>query len=139
MDKGYSGISYPFRINGVGSVSISGTSSTDPSHIAESIEQIFKTQFLERPMEGGDIYTTFSSFLFEVNDISLQQLLKSRMVDDLERLENRISLSEDDIDFDVEVDDNGANILYINITYIILRYNTRYTSRIKMGELKNNE
>lgn len=135
--QGYTGISYPFRVNQVGGISMSTTNDTDPKHIEESLEQLLKTQFLERAMEGGEIYTSLSSILFEPNNVALQQVLKTRIVNDIERLENRISLKENDIEFLVEVGDNGSNILYISLTYVVHRYNSQYTSRIKIGELNN--
>lgn len=133
--SGYTGISYPFRISNRGGCTMSTTSRTDPTHIAESIQQIFNTNYLERPMES-DIYTTVTPLLFEPNDISLQQVLKARMVADLERLEERIECSESDIEFEVETEDD-VEYLYANITYKIIKYNTYYTSKIKVGEVGN--
>ena len=133
--SGFTGISYPFRINNRGGVSMSTTSATDPTHIAESIRQIFNTSFLERPMES-DIYTTVTSLLFEPNDEALQAVLKSRMVDDLERLEERVTCSEDDIEFTIEIEDD-VEFLYANLTYTIIKYNTSYTSKVKVGEINH--
>ena len=133
--SGYTGISYPFRISNRGGCVMSTTSRNDPTHIAESIQQIFNTNYLERPMEA-EIYTTVTALLFEPNDIALQQVLKSRIVNDLERLEDRIECNEDDIDFEVEVEDD-VEYLYANITYKITKYNTYYTSKIKVGEVSN--
>lgn len=133
--SGFTGISYPFRVNNRGGVSMSTTSATDPTHIAESIRQIFNTSFLERPMES-DIYTTVTSLLFEPNDEALQAVLKSRMVDDLERLEERVTCSEDDIEFTIEVEDD-VEFLYAYLTYTIIKYNTSYTSKVKVGEINH--
>ena len=133
--SGFTGISYPFRVSNRGGVVMSTTSRTDPTHIAESIQQIFNTNYLERPMES-EIYTTVTSLLFEPNDIALQQVLKSRIVDDLDRLEQRIECDEDGIEFEVEVEDD-VEFLYANITYKIIKYNTYYTSKIKVGEVNN--
>ena len=133
--SGFKGISYPFRISNRGGVVMSTTSRTDPTHIAESIQQIFNTNYLERPMEA-EVYTTITALLFEPNDIALQQVLKTRIVSDLERLEQRVQCSEDGIEFEVEVEDD-AEYLYANITYKIIKYNTYYTSKIKVGEISN--
>lgn len=133
--SGFTGISYPFRVNNRGGVSMSTTSATDPTHIAESIRQIFNTSFLERPMES-DIYTTVTSLLFEPNDEALQAVLKSRMVDDLERLEERVTCSEDDIEFTIEIEDD-VEFLYANLTYTIIKYNTSYTSKVRVGEINH--
>lgn len=134
--SGYTGISYPFRISNRGGVVMTTTSRTDPTHIAESIQQIFITNFLERPMEP-DIYTSVTALLFEPNDTALQQVLKSRIVGDLERLETRVRCGEDDIEFEVEVDENGVEYLFASITYKIIKYNTYYTSKIKVGEISH--
>ena len=133
--SGFTGISYPFRISNRGGCVMSTTSRTDPTHIAESIQQIFNTNFLERPMES-DIYTTVTSLLFEPNDEALQAVLKSRMVDDLERLEERVTCSEDDIEFTIEIEDD-VEFLYANLTYTIIKYNTSYTSKVKVGEINH--
>ena len=133
--SGFTGISYPFRVNNRGGVSMSTTSVTDPTHIAESIQQIFNTNFLERPMES-EIYTSVTALLYEPNDIALQQVLKTRIVDDLERLEERIECDEEGIEFEVEVEDD-VEYLYAYITYNIIKYNTYYTSKVKVGEVSN--
>lgn len=133
--SGYTGISYPFRVSSRGGCVMSTTSKNDPTHIAESIQQIFNTNFLERPMEA-EVYTTVTSLLFEPNDIALQQVLKSRIVNDLERLEERIECEEDGIEFEVEVEDD-VEYLYANITYKIIKYNTYYTSKVKVGEVSH--
>lgn len=134
--SGYTGISYPFRIGEKGGVEMSTTSYDDVTHIAESIQQIFGTEYLERPMEGGEVYSSISSLLFEPDDISLQQLLKSRMIDDLDRLEKRIKCTEEDIEFVIEVEDD-IEILYVNLDYKVTKYNTYYTSKIRLGEIRH--
>jgi phage baseplate assembly protein W len=136
QQSGFTGISYPFRISNRGGCVTSTTSATDPTHIAESIQQIFITNFLERPMES-DIYSDVSALLFEPNNETLQVLLKSDIVDAIERLEERVEVNDSDISFEVEVDDVGIETLYAYITYTIIKYNTEYTSKIKVGEINN--
>lgn len=46
--KGYTGISFPFRFSGTGSVERSTTSESDVRHVAESLRQIFLTSPGER-------------------------------------------------------------------------------------------
>ena len=133
--SGFTGISYPFRVSNRGGCVMSTTSATDPTHIAESIQQIFNTSFLERPMEA-EIYTSVTPLLFEPNDETLQQVLKSRMVEDIERLEERVECDEDGIEFVVEVEDD-VEFLYAYITYVITKYNTSYTSKVKVGEVSH--
>lgn len=133
--SGFTGISYPFRISNRGGVVMSTTGKKDPTHIAESIQQIFNTNFLERPMES-EVYSSVSLLLFEPNDETLKQVLKSRIVSDLERLEERIECDEDGIEFEIETE-NSVEYLYIHITYKIIKYNTFYTSKIRIGEVNN--
>lgn len=132
--SGFTGISYPFRVNGRGGCTMSTTSATDPTHIAESIRQIFGTNYLERPMEGMTVYSDVSPLLFEPNSVALQQVLKSRMVDALTRLEKRVECGESDIEFFIETEGDDE-ILYANITYKVILYQTYYTSKIRIGEL----
>lgn len=133
--SGFTGISYPFRVSNRGGCVMSTTSRHDPTHISESIQQILNTGFLERPMES-EVYTTATSLLFEPNDITLQQVLKSRIVSDLERLEKRIECDEDDIEFVVETE-NDVEYLYAIISYRIIKYNTFFTSKVKVGEVSH--
>ena len=133
--SGYKGISYPFRISNRGGVVMSTTSQHDPTHIAESIQQIFNTGYLERPMEA-EVYTTVKSLLFEPNDIALQQVLKNRIVNDLSRLEDRVECTEDDITFKVELE-GDVEYLYAIVSYKIIKYNTYYTRKVRVGEVSN--
>lgn len=132
--SGFTGISYPFRISNRGGVVMSTTSRTDPTHIVESIQQIFNTNFLERPMESS-IGSTVSALLYEPNDETLKQVLRSRIVSDLERLEERIECAEEGVKFSVEIE-NDMEYLYAYITYRVVKYNTYYTSRVGIGEVR---
>lgn len=133
MNSGFTGIGYPFRVSNQGGVVTTTTSSDDSSHIEDSIAQILGTYALERPMET-EIFSNLDSALFEPNNEGIQEILKSIIVDDLERLEDRISVSEDGIEFNVE-EEQGVEYLYVTITYKVLRYNTEFTSQFKLGEV----
>lgn len=137
-DIGYKGISYPFRINSKGGVTMSTTSNIDSTHIRESIEQVFKTNFLERPMEGGDIYTSVSMLLFEPNNMALQNVLRARIVDDLTRLDDRIEIQDEGVVFTVRESDI-SNEVYIQLTYRIKKFNTYYTSEIRIGDINEQD
>lgn len=137
-DIGYKGISYPFRINSKGGVTMSTTSNIDNTHIRESIEQVFKTNFLERPMEGGDIYTSVSMLLFEPNNTALQSVLRARIVDDLTRLDDRIEIQDEGVVFTVRESDI-SNEVYIQLTYRIKKFNTYYTSEIRIGDINEQD
>ena len=135
-EVGYKGISYPFRIGSNGGVVMSSTSKTNATHIAESVQQILNTEFLERPMES-DVYTTVTSLLFEPNNDTLQQVLRTRLVNDIERLDSRVKVGYDGITFEVEEQD-GIEYLYVCIVYSVVKYSTSlYTARVKVGEVIN--
>ena len=133
--SGFTGIGYPFRLNSQGGVVTTTTSKNDSSHIDDSIRQILSTHELERPMET-EIYSNIDQVLFEPNDEGVQAILRSIIVEDLDRLEDRISVSEEDIDFVVE-EENGIDYLYVIITYTVLKYNADFTSQFKLGEVQS--
>ena len=132
--SGFTGLSYPFRINSQGGAVVSTTSSDDTSHIEDSIKQILGTYESERPMEM-DIYSNVDTALFEPNDEGLQAILINIIAEDLERLEERISVEEDDISIFTDVDSDGIEYIYVTITYKVLKYNTYSTSTFKLGEV----
>ena len=132
-NSGFTGISYPFRISSQGGVSISTTSLNDVSHINESIQQILGTNYLERVMEA-EIYSNVQTSLFEPNDVSLQQVIKSQIVDAIRRLEERVELEENDIELTVETTQEGE-FLFAEITYKVIKYQTYYTTKVKVGEI----
>lgn len=131
--SGFKGISYPFRINNQGGVMMSTTNKLSVPHIEESIQQILSTNFLERVMES-DFYSNIQTSLFEPNDESLQQVIKSQIVDAIERLEERVELTENDISFSVVTESDGE-YLYATINFKVIKYQTWYTTTVKIGEV----
>lgn len=131
--SGYTGISFPFRVSPQGGCVMSTTSATDPTHIVESIRQIFGTSFLQRPMES-EVYSEITASLFEPNDETLQNVIRSQIIDALERLEERVETEEDNITFSVETSEKGS-FLFVDIDFKIIKYNTWYTAKIKVGEI----
>lgn len=129
--SGYTGISFPFRISPQGGVVMSTTSVTDPAHIVESIEQILGTHFLQRVMEA-DIYSDLITAVFEPNDETLQAVARSRILNALERLEERVEVTDDDIEFTIEETSDGS-FLYAIITFKVIKYETWYTAKFKVG------
>lgn len=128
--NGYTGISFPFRLNNRGGIAMSTTSVTAPDHINESIAQIVLTRLKERPMElsvGSDV----SLSIFSPNDPTTHALLRYNIVDALTRLEPRISVTEEDIAVaDYE------NVVYVQINYIVIEYGTTYSQILAIGEVK---
>lgn len=133
LSKGFTGISYPFRVSNQGGIVTSTTSSNNVAHIEESIRQIFGTSFLERVMES-DIYSSIDASLFEPNDVSLQQVIKAQIVEDLSRIEERIELSEDDVDLSVETTEEGE-FLFATITFLVTKYQSYFSTTVKVGEV----
>lgn len=131
--SGYKGISFPFRISSQGGVVMTTTDYNNPTHIEESIKQILGTNYLERVMQP-DIYSRVSLALFEPNDSSLINLLKTRIVEDLERLDSRIVINEGGVELFSEEND-GVSILYVNLTYQITSYETTFTTKAEVGEI----
>lgn len=131
--SGYKGISFPFRISSQGGVVMTTTDYNNPTHIEESIKQILGTNYLERVMQP-EVYSRVSSALFEPNDTSLLNLLKTRIVEDLERLDSRITIEEGGVEvYSEEVE--GVTILYVNLTYQIISYETTFTTKVEVGEI----
>lgn len=133
LKSGYKGISFPFRISSQGGVVMTTTDYNNPTHIEESIKQILGTNYLERVMQP-EVYSSVSSALFEPNDSSLLNLLKTRIVEDLERLDSRITIDDDGIEvYSKEVE--GVTILYVDLTYRIISYETTFTTKVEVGEI----
>ena len=131
--SGYKGISFPFRISSQGGVVMTTTDYNNPTHIEESIKQILGTNYLERVMQP-EVYSRVSSALFEPNDTSLLNLLKTRIVEDLERLDSRITIEEGGVEvYSEEVE--GVTILYVDLTYQIISYETTFTTKVEVGEI----
>lgn len=131
--SGYKGISFPFRISSQGGVVMTTTDYSNPTHIEESIKQILSTGYLERVMQP-EVYSRVYSALFEPNDSSLINLLKTRIVEDLERLDSRIVINEGGVTLSSkEVD--GVSMLYVDLTYQIISYETTFTTKVEVGEI----
>ena len=131
--SGFKGISYPFRVSSQGGAVMTDTNEFDSSHIDDSIRQILGTYELERPMES-DVFCRFDMALFEPNDEVVNSLLKDLIIEDLSRLEDRIEVDEDSIEFEVyEVD--GVSYLYVTISYTIIKFNTYTTTTFNLGEV----
>ena len=131
--QGYTGLSFPFRISSQGGSVLTTTSKNDTSHIDDSIAQIIGTYDLERPMES-DISSGIDVALFEPNDEGIQAILRNLIAEALEKLEDRISVSESDIEFETE-QDGESTIVYVIITYTVLKYNTTSTNKFFLGEV----
>lgn len=127
--SGYTGLSFPFRLNNRGGIAMSTTTVTAPDHINESIAQIILTQLKERPMElavGSDIHRS----TFSLNDPATHALLRYNIVDALTRLEPRISVSEEGIGVTA-----FENIIIVQVNYMVKEYGTTYSQILSVGEV----
>lgn len=126
MQSGFKGISFPFRINSIGGVTMSSTSISDVPHITEAIEQILLTKPRERRMEYH-FKSDLDLDIFEPNDMSARCLIEHQIREALTTLEDRIEI----VSVDVQSDNSKV---YASITFKVLMYNTTYSNKIKVGE-----
>ena len=127
-ETGYRGISFPFRIGVKGGVVMSSTSENSIKHITEAIEQILRTRPNERGMEK-DFKSDISLDIFDVNDISLHTLVKYQIEEAIRELEDRVEIEDITLE-------SKENILYANIVFNVLTYNTTYETKMRVGEIK---
>lgn len=126
-ERGFTGISFPFRIGVKGGVVLSTTSVSDAQHIIEAMEQILRTRPLERCMEYH-FKSDVDSDIFDPNDASCRTLIAYQVNEALRELEDRVKVNS------VEVTSSGSSV-FAKIHFVILAYNTAYTTNIKVGDL----
>lgn len=133
MSNGFTGLSFPFRLNAKGGLKMSTTSPMDFSHIEESITQILLTQVGERVME---LYfgSSVSVHVFDPSDDSYYSLIKHEIVETLTKFEPRIEVDTEGIDLSDSLDElTGKNFLHVTIQYKVVKYNRSNSVDIKMG------
>ena len=131
--SGYTGIAYPFRINSQGGLLMSTTTADNPAHIMECVKQLFRTSKGEREMQP-EVYADLDTFLFEPNDVTLREIIKSRILDVLRKYEPRVECSSNDIVFSVE-DNADGQFLFAEVTLRVRKYETSYTEKFELGEV----
>lgn len=127
MSRGYTGISFPFKIGNRGGVVMSTTNRYEVPHIIESMEQILGTHKRERKMEknfGSDLDLQ----IFEPNEPVTHNIIKYQIVQALKEFEPRVEVKEEDIDIRAE----GESI-YATINFTVLRYQSNYKATILLG------
>lgn len=133
MNDGFTGLSFPLRLNAKGGLRMSTTSPLDFSHIEESISQILRTSIGERVMElyfGSQI----STHIFDPSDESSYSLLKHEVVEALTKFEPRITLDTSDIDLTNTLDEvTGKNFLHVTIHYKVIKYNRSGSVEVNLG------
>lgn len=141
-NKGYYGISFPFRVGVKGGVAMSGTNSFAIPHIEESIIQILSTNLGERTMEyhfGSNV----SVSIFDPSDESANSLIKYEIVKALEKFEPRIEVETDAIQLkegeitsegNLTVDGLGSNSIVAIIPYKVKDYsNSTFYVKVNLG------
>ena len=127
IEKGFTGISFPFRIGVKGGVVTSSTSAVDSQHIEEAMIQILNTRPMERCMEYH-FKSDIDSSIFEPNDSSLRTLLSYQVKEALRELEDRIRVDS------VDVSSEDSEVI-ADIHYTVLAYNTSHITKIKVGDI----
>ena len=126
-EKGFTGISFPFRIGVKGGVVTSTTSVSNVQHIIEAMTQILLTRPRERCMEYH-FKSDVDLDIFEPNDVSCHTLLAYQVEEALRELEDRIRVDS------VDVVAEGSEI-HALINFTVLKYNTVHLASIKVGDL----
>ena len=117
----YKGVSFPFRIDGGGGIATSELTYMDYSLIEESIKQILFTYPGERIMEP-EFGCRLKDFVFEnVEELSIQNVIKYVIETALNRWEPRITVKEIKIS---PIDVNGEQKLFIDIYAYITQFQT---------------
>lgn len=128
--KGYTGISFPFRIGNRGGIVMSSTSHSDVAHIEESIIQILSTNLGERVMDY-ELFSDIDTQIFEVNNVTTHNFIKYQIVEALGRHEPRIE--------ELFVESNDIIIygeeekIFAEINYRVVDYGTNHTIKVNLG------
>lgn len=133
MSSGYKGLAFPLRLSNRGGLKFTSTSSTDFTHIEESIKQILLTSVGERVME---VYfgSKISTHIFDPTDQSSFSLIKHEIVEMLSQFEPRISVNVGGISMSENYDEDlGTNCLYVTIQYVVVKYNREGSLTVNMG------
>lgn len=129
--KGFTGISFPFRFDGRGGVATSTTSIIDFSHIKESIIQIILTQVGERRMElefGSEVRKHLFSMEDDETDIAI---LKFRIQEAVEKYENRVEVNN--IEVIREEDITGEGTWVVELDFRVIKYLKNDVLRFKLN------
>lgn len=128
--RGFSGISFPFRFNGRGGVSTSTTSPTDFSHIEESLKQIILTSVGERRFEiefGSEVYKQ----LFKVVDATNLNIIKFLISEAIAKWDDRVKVEE--VRAVAVEDEDGNSLVEVEIDVLVDKYLKRKTFNITLG------
>lgn len=127
MKQGFTGISFPFRVGVKGGVVMSTTNEREVPHIIEAMKQILLTRPKERCMEYH-FKSEVDTCIFEPSDQSTYTLLEYQIKEALRELEDRVEV----ISVSVFSKDSA---LYATVKFVVLAYDTSYTTDIKVGDI----
>lgn len=129
--KGYTGISFPFRFDGRGGVATSTTSVIDFTHIKESIIQIILTQVGERRMElefGSEVRDHLFKMVDDETDIAI---LKFQIKEAIQKFEKRVEVENIEVIHEEGVAGEGNWI--VEIDFRVIKYLKNDTLRFKIN------
>lgn len=126
-ERGFTGISFPFRIGVRGGVVTSTTTVQEVPHIIEAMKQILLTRPKERCMEYH-FRSDIDADIFEPNDSSTRTLIAYQVKEALRELEDRIEV------LSVDVTSRDSSV-YATIHFKVLMYDSTYTTEVKVGDL----
>lgn len=129
--RGYTGISFPFRFSGRGGVATSTTSPTNFSHIKESIQQILLTNVGERIMEP-DFGINAREVLFSATeDETEQSVLKFLIKEAIEKFEKRVEIQ----DIRIITDESSVmeGTIVVEIDFLVKKYLTSDSVKVTLN------
>jgi|SRR3712207_2093885 len=129
MEKGFKGISYPFRFDSRGGIALSTTSMNDFTHINEGIEQLIATTVTDRVMElafGSELKT----HIFNLNDETTRSIV-SLIVKEALAKDDRIEVLEVNA---YEDESSDGNVVVIDIVYEVIKYRKTTSTQITLDK-----
>lgn len=131
IQKGFTGISFPFRVDGRGGIATSTTSTVDFTHIKESITQILHTQLGERMMElefGSEVRKHTFQMTDDETDIAI---LKFHIQEAIEKFEKRVEINNITVTHEESKDFGDSWIAEIDFT--VIKYLKNDVVRLKLN------
>jgi phage baseplate assembly protein W len=127
--KGFTGISFPFRFSGRGGVATSTTSTEDFSHIEESLRQILGTAIGERIFEiefGSDVRQFNFKNQTDPTEISR---LKFYISEAVAKFDNRVEI----LDVQVTPMESGSGAVIVSVDFHVKKYLQQGTINMEMA------
>lgn len=123
---GYKGVSFPLKLNSRGGILLSDTTAEEPTHLAQALQQLLNTKRHERIMEVAH-FCDLEKTIFETDE-SAKTMCASIIADAIDELEERVSVTEDDIE--IETNDDG---IVVTINFVARDLGISATVPIQIG------